>query len=413
MASGASELASFDALTPEGLPAYIAAWPAIRDRVDVSTLAAREVGDGNLNLVFICQDATGRSMCLKQALPYVRMIGPSWQLPARRAAAEAHDYVVASRIARELIPEYYGFDSDRNVLAMEDLSDWVVWRSALREGTVSDGAGAALGRYVALMTLGTSAFGLPLADVRREAQAASNPDMCHITEDLVLTEPFMDHHHNSYPGPLAPDVTRFWVDADLHDSVGELKHRFLTVAEALIHGDLHTGSVMVRPGGGQDGVGPVRVIDGEFCFYGPVGFDLGLLFGNYLLASARARVLSAPKHFMASVTGLIADTWSAFVSELNARWATRADTSLSHGFLDRWLRGVWQDAVGFAGCEAIRRIVNLAKVDEITTLGEREQIAAARLVLRTAREWIVKRDVLADPSALLVVEEGVAQGVLQ
>ena len=39
----------------------------------------REVGDGNLNLVFIVE-GPGGSVCVKQALPYVRAAGPSWPM---------------------------------------------------------------------------------------------------------------------------------------------------------------------------------------------------------------------------------------------------------------------------------------------------------------------------------------------
>ena len=39
----------------------------------------REVGDGNLNLVFIVEGPAG-SVCVKQALPYVRAAGPSWPM---------------------------------------------------------------------------------------------------------------------------------------------------------------------------------------------------------------------------------------------------------------------------------------------------------------------------------------------
>ena len=42
----------------------------------------REVGDGNLNLVFIVEGRTG-SVCVKQALPYVRVAGPGWPMSPR------------------------------------------------------------------------------------------------------------------------------------------------------------------------------------------------------------------------------------------------------------------------------------------------------------------------------------------
>lgn len=53
--------------------------------------------------------------------------------------------------------------------------------------------------------------------------------------------------------------------------------RFCERAQALIHGDLHTGSVMVT----QDST---QVIDPEFSFIGPMGFDIGAYLGNLILA---------------------------------------------------------------------------------------------------------------------------------
>ncbi len=39
----------------------------------------REVGDGNINFVYILEGPTG-GLCVKQALPYVRIVGESWPL---------------------------------------------------------------------------------------------------------------------------------------------------------------------------------------------------------------------------------------------------------------------------------------------------------------------------------------------
>ena len=51
----------------------------------------------------------------------------------------------------------------------------------------------------------------------------------------------------------------------------------MTSAQALIHGDLHTGSIMAT-------LEDTRVIDPEFAFIGPIGFDVGAVIGNLLLA---------------------------------------------------------------------------------------------------------------------------------
>ena len=101
----------------------------------------QEIGDGNLNLVFVCQDAAGRGVVLKQALPYVRLIGPEWPFTPRRAVAEARAYREHGRFAPELIPALYAFDPERYILAVEDLSDHRVWRTALTDGERHDAGG--------------------------------------------------------------------------------------------------------------------------------------------------------------------------------------------------------------------------------------------------------------------------------
>ncbi len=50
-----------------------------------------EVGDGNLNLVFLIDGPAG-SLCVKQSLPYVRAAGESWPLPLDRAFFEQAYY---------------------------------------------------------------------------------------------------------------------------------------------------------------------------------------------------------------------------------------------------------------------------------------------------------------------------------
>lgn len=52
------------------------------------------------------------------------------------------------------------------------------------------------------------------------------------------------------------------------------KYKFMTEAQALLHGDLHSGSIMVTDT-------DTKVIDPEFGFMGPMAFDIG----NYIVTS--------------------------------------------------------------------------------------------------------------------------------
>ena len=78
-----------DQLTVESVPAYLVARPHLAGPVDpASIVSVVEVGDGNLNLVFIVKDAAGNGVVVKQSLPHVR-VDPSWPLTRERAAREA------------------------------------------------------------------------------------------------------------------------------------------------------------------------------------------------------------------------------------------------------------------------------------------------------------------------------------
>ncbi len=400
----------YEILTPETVPAYIDSNEALTGLVDTTTLDVAEVGDGNLNLVFVCRDATGNGICLKQSLPYVRLVGEAWPLTPERVIAEARGLAAAAELVPHLIPSYYGVDEERHVLAMENLMGWEIWRGKLNDGYVHRGVAALIGQYVAHLAFSTSVFALDQMEVKERVAEAINPELCRITEDLVFTEPYIDHSNNSFADEVAPVVTALRSDDTLRAEVGMLKYTFMTAAEALIHGDLHTGSVMVSLKG--DGSGDARVIDPEFAFYGPVGFDIGAVLGNYLAAMARAEVLDRPTEFKDWLGGLAHETWDAFESEIRRLWAARPDTTWTDSFLDTWLAKVQRDSLGFAGCKAVRRVIGLAKVSDIETLPHDEHVRAAAIVLRTAATWITQRDTLATVGAANDVFESVAERVM-
>jgi 5-methylthioribose kinase len=405
----------YDILTPETVVAYIEATESLRGIVDTSTLEVSEVGDGNLNLVFVCRDADGNGICLKQSLPYVRLVGEAWPLTPERVIAEARGLEVAARLMPHLAPAFYGVDPHEHVLAMENLIGWEIWRGKLNDGEIHRGVASLVGEYVANLAFHTSVMALDQMEAKERMAEAINPELCRITEDLVFTEPYIEHDNNSFADELAPVVDALRCDDVLRGEVGMLKYAFMTRAEALIHGDLHTGSVMVTLK--TDGDGDARVIDPEFAFYGPVGFDLGAVFGNYLAARARAVVLDRPPEFTEWLGGLAVETWEAFEAEMRRLWASRPDTTWTDSFLDAWLDQILEDAIGFGGCKAIRRIIGLAKVSDIETLPRPEHHLAAAIVLGTARTWIKTRgslhsiaeaDAVFDAVSVAVLDRGVS-----
>src|SRR5688572_2343893 len=79
----------YRALADGTLQTFLVDVPAARHKLGGRPEAwtVREVGDGNLNLVFIVTGPNG-AVVVKQALPYVRLVGKSWPLPLERSHYE-------------------------------------------------------------------------------------------------------------------------------------------------------------------------------------------------------------------------------------------------------------------------------------------------------------------------------------
>src|SRR5690606_12102514 len=144
-----------------------------------------------------------------------------------------------------------------------------------------------------------------------------------------------------------------------------MKHLFASKAETMVHGDLHSGSVMVT----KD---DTRVIDPEFAFYGPMAFDVGMLLANYWMAyfSHRGHEENGSRASMRTyLLGVISETWTTFRDEFAHLWRTERSGMLyqaslyeeegdalgSEQALNHVIHDLWTDMLGFAGIEMHRR----------------------------------------------------------
>ncbi|WP_406446672.1 S-methyl-5-thioribose kinase [Streptomyces sp. NBC_01613] len=365
---------------------------------DVTDIRVREVSDGNMNRVFLASSADGtRSVAVKQALPWVRVAGPSWPMNPDRADAEARAYERIAEVAPDKIPAIHGYDPENYALVMEDMSDLEVLRTLLNEGAAyGPHTSARIGELVARLSFTTSDFGMPSAERKALIAASVSPELCKITEDVVLSEPYVEHEHNHWHEGLDDLAATFRADARLRTEVADLRHTFMTGAQALLHGDLHTGSIMV---GTREGAPVVRVFDPEFSFVGPIGFDLGLYWANALVSEERARALGT----LSDHADQLRLSWDAFETEFRRLWPTRVDTFFDDAYLDRFLHRVWTQSLGYAGTEIVRRIIGFAHLTDLTTLPD--PVPASRRALLLGRELIVRREELTDVAAVRAIVE--------
>ena len=376
----------YELLTVDTVPDYVAYRGALAERV-ACVKAVREVGDGNLNLVFVVSgeapDGVDASLVVKQALPYVRA-DPSWPMSPTRNHAEARALRIHGQLSPAAVPALYDVDPRRYAFTIEDLSDHRVWRGALNDGQRHTDAAAALGRYVADVAFGTSAFGVDAERLKPLVAEAINPPLCKITESLVFSEPYTTGGRSTVPPASRTDVAAYADDPDVIAAIGAAKWNFMTRAEALIHGDLHTGSVMVR-GDGDPGGASTKAFDSEFAFYGPIGFDIGQLWANLLMAAARSATVGDTDNLAWRLEQAVV-AWETFEATLRTHWPQRVDpTVFTDRFLNRFLDGVRADALDAAAAEAARRVIGPYPVSDIETLDPEPRVVAVRSILMAAR----------------------------
>ncbi|MFP1823761.1 S-methyl-5-thioribose kinase [Lonsdalea quercina] len=364
-------------------------------------VAAEEIGDGNLNLVFKIRDTQGVSrVIVKQALPYVRCVGESWPLTLDRSRIEAETLLTHAQFCPQHTVAVLHYDPKLAVMVQEDLSDHRIWRNELVAGRHYPQAASQLGEYLAQTLFHTSDFYQPPHDKKAAVSRFTNPELCQITEDLFFTDPYIDHERNQFEPELLPDVLALREDRALKRAVAALKHGFLAKAEALLHGDVHSGSIFVAEG-------KLKVIDAEFGFYGPIGFDVGSALGNLLLNYCGVPgLLEAESAKIARSQRLeeCATLWRTFAERFTVLCAEqgREPALAADGYAELFLRQVWQDAVGYCGSELIRRTIGLAHVADLDGIGDPQaRLTAKRHALALGRALIVEAPIVGDIDVLL------------
>jgi 5-methylthioribose kinase len=403
MSNKISMPSGYAAQSPKTLCAYLETVPAVTNRLggNQKDWKVEEVGDGNLNLVFIVRGPNS-GVAVKQALPYVRLVGESWPLPLSRSHYEHMALTHHSRAAPGLTPEVFHYDKTMALIVMELLEPHIIMRRGMIAGTVYPRFADDVSTFMANTLFATSDLAMPAAEKKTLiADFAGNTALCKITEDLIFTDPYRIAELNRWTKPyLDGHAARIREDGDLKVAVSRLKLKFMRSAEALIHGDLHTGSIMLTPE-------ETRVIDPEFAFMGPMGFDVGAVIANLLLnffsQIGHEETTGERDAYRDWVLATTEEVWTLFCTKFLKNWenargdaypaslfagaaGAQALAAEKQAFMDR----LFVDVLGFAAAKMIRRILGLAhNIDFEWIKDERIRATAESRALTLARDLLV------------------------
>ena len=284
-----------------------------------------EVGDGNLNQVFLVRGSHG-GLAVKQSLPYLRLVGEAWPLPLNRAFFENHALAVQWRHAPGLVPQVIKYHEQMYCIVMELLEPHIIMRKGMIGAIEYPRFTDTITEFMAATLFQTSDLAVDTETKRAQvAVFCGNHVLCKITEDVIFTEPYTSHPNNRWTQPYLDDYAKRWREnSDLAVAISRLKLKFLTCSEALLHGDLHTGSIMVTDT-------DTRIIDPEFAFYGPIAFDVGKLIANlvisYFSQAGHETQPSERDGYRRWIASTIVQVWDGFYAKFLSRWSDTTSTN--------------------------------------------------------------------------------------
>ena len=405
----------YEPLTPESLPARLSTLESVSSRLgtDHTQWSVSEIGDGNLNLVFIVSGGND-SVIVKQALPYVRLVGDSWPLPLYRAFYENCALTRQASRTSNAVPDVFHFDEQQALIVMEHLRPHVILRNKLINGEYVSGLGHFVGKFCAQTAFRGSELSMSSADKKADVGVFSgNVEIPAITEALVFTDPYFDAEMNNHNPLLDSVVSSLRSNVELKSVVQRMLMKFASNTETMLHGDLHSGSIMSTDT-------ESKVIDPEFAQYGPMGFDLGMVTANFLMAyfSQPAHRSSDLDDYQQWILDVIGETFSAFNTEFQRLWKSERTGMLyptalfeeqghdSSGACDSLLASIHTDAMAFCGIEMHRRCLSLAHnadFENIEDPGARAPLEARNLNM--GAQLILQASAISDASLLIGMAE--------
>ncbi len=373
---------------------------------DFENLEVKEIGDGNLNYVYTITNKNNpnQTVVLKQAVPFLRCVGESWPLSKDRMNFEIMALKKEYELCPEYVPEIYYADKEMSLVIMQNLNKHKVIRGEIIKGKYFPNFAEHISTFLAKTLFYTTDWYLDHKTKKEMVKEFINVELCKITEDFVFTHPYENNETNDYNPELSQKaIDSIQKDRELKIAVADMKYKFMTSAEALIHGDLHIGSIMANEM-------ETFVIDPEFAFFGPIGFDVGALIGNlfmsYFSHSYRQKQMgNNPYDYRKWLLDTIEQIWTKFAYKFDKYWKEHLENTNplqwqyeggkedASEYRRRNIQRIFHDSIGFGACKMMRRIVGIAKVADIADVEDlKERAKIEEMTLEMGRKMVIERN---------------------
>ena len=376
---------------------YLLEIKEVMDFFEDDEIVAEEIGDGNLNYVYKVKSVKNpnKAIIVKQAVPFLRCVGEEFPLSRERMTYEIRALKKFHNIFPNFVPKIYYSSEDMSLVAMQYLANHIIMREGLIDRVKYDNFSEHISTYMSATLFYTSSLALNSSNKRELiSKFNGNSELCKLTEDLVFSFAFMEHETNDNANVKGnKKALELFADNEFKEKILTLKYKFMTQSDALLHGDLHTGSIMIN----QD---ETYVIDPEFAFVGPFGFDIGALLANLINNYIHHVVVTKDEEFQSWLLNVTSEVLNKFQEKFLNYWDEHSDSALFvDGYLDNnflrsykqeFIKNILRESVGFAGAKMARRVYGVAGVAEIRGIEDKTLRAEAEvLALKISRKFVM------------------------
>lgn len=372
-----------------------------------------ELSDGNVNYLFrIINKETRESVVIKIADSVTR-VKPDGHIDPERNFLEAENMdwfnhnseMVPKDVPTLKVPKILSVNEAKHYFLMEDIVPSITLRQALMQAVMPKDLGFRFATFIATSQI-------PYIELVERAPNMDeinllNDDLIKITEDLVFKAPFFDERERNIYTKGNEEFLRNEITNDkrLRFVSAKYLNKFKTYKQSLIHGDLHTGSVLVKFDGEKIVGKPSNnmdmfVIDAEFASFAPIAYDVGNVIAHLVIADMYNMVkpnLTTKKRM--EFHAYISKEMDAFVSAFRQisysilRREIENPLYRSNRFVKRYIEDIINDAWKFAGLEMIRRVVGSAKVPELEKITDLEaKIRMERMIVKAAKDFVFSKN---------------------
>ena len=335
---------------------------------NIEDIKVSEIGDGNINYVFRAEDIKSKkSVVIKQADKLLRSSGRPLDVDRNRIEAEVLKFY--GEVASDYVPKIYYYDEVMCALTMEDISEYENLRHGLMKKKIYKNFAEDITTFMVNTLISTMDIVMNPWKKKEDVKKYINIELCDITEKLVFTDPYTNHFGTN----IVLDESSEFVKKEIYDDeelvfeAGKLKYKFMNNPQSLLHGDLHSGSIFVTES-------KTKVIDPEFAFYGPIGYDLGNVVGNLFFSYIHSDIVMSneveKRAYLNYLEITIADIVDKFTEKFGRAYDEKViDPMAKNPLYKKWMiASILEDAAGMAGTEVIRRTIGDSKVKEIESI---------------------------------------------